>query len=81
MEPYEELINAIILQAATDYRNALERMKEFPKDRDARHTKRECEEFFRSTWFLDISDADGDLIIKKIKTEVNRLWKSQQENF
>ena len=33
-DPYERLANAIILQAVTDYRVALKRIKRNPKDRE-----------------------------------------------
>ena len=34
-DPYERLANAIILQAVTDYRVALKKIKAHPKNRDA----------------------------------------------
>lgn len=47
---YTNLANAIIIQAAKDYKKALRRLKKFPKDKEALHTKRDCERFFRSGW-------------------------------
>ena len=36
--PYENLINAIILQAVKDYRDALKRLKKKPQNTDAMST-------------------------------------------
>lgn len=70
MEPYEELANAIIIQAANDYMNALKTLKLSPKNYEARQTKRECEEFFLSSWFRDLTDADGKTLMNNLKMEV-----------
>ncbi len=48
---YENLANAIILQAAKDYRMALKCLKANPKNRTALADKDEIERFFRSQWF------------------------------
>lgn len=42
---YTNLANAIIIQAAKDYKKALRRLKKFPRDKEVRHTKRDCERF------------------------------------
>lgn len=48
--PYENLINAIILQAVKDYRDALKRLKKKPQNTDAMSTAMEIERFFHSAW-------------------------------
>ncbi len=71
MNPFEELSNAIIIHAAKDYRKALKRLKKCPWDTTAKQMKKECEKFFRSSWYRHLTSVDGDLIIQKIQAEVN----------
>lgn len=71
MNGYEELANAIILQAVKDYRDAVERLKYTPDDKSAQHDKRSIERFFRSEWFSILSDLNGELLLKKLKEEVS----------
>lgn len=46
--PYENLANAIVLQAVKDYRDALKRLKKKPQNKAAMADAMECERFFRS---------------------------------
>ena len=70
-EAYTKLSNAIIIQAAKDYRKALKRLKEHPHDTDARGVKDECERFFRSYWYSQLTNVDGEILIKKLQAEVS----------
>ena len=67
MEAYENLANAIILQAVEDYRAALKRLKRDPHNTSARQTAREVEEFFLSDWFKALTDADGEMILNRLR--------------
>ena len=60
-EPYHALINAIILQAVKDYRTALD-------DENTSGIK-ECERFFRSTWFSLLTKVDAEYLITEIRKE------------
>ena len=71
MSPYENLANAIIVQAAKDYARVLRRLKKHAHDRDAGYIKRDCEEFFRSNWFQILTDLDGELLMTKIQKEAS----------
>lgn len=71
MNGYEELANAIILQAVKDYRDAVERLRYTPDDKSAQYDKRSIERFFRSEWFSILSDLNGELLLKKLKEEVS----------
>ncbi len=66
---YENLANAIILQAVKDYRSALNTLKKHRCDRNAEHERRSMERFFRSDWFKVLTDADGERIIRGLKEE------------
>lgn len=58
MNPYEELANAIILQAVKDYRLT-----------DDEQELQEIERFFRSGWFGVLSKVDPEFLIKKLRKE------------
>ena len=47
-DPYENLVNAIVLQAVKDYRDALKRLKKKPSNQATLSDTMECEYFFRS---------------------------------
>ena len=48
---WEDLANAIILQAVEDYRKARKRVRTRPDQKIAQATIREVERFFKSWWF------------------------------
>ena len=58
MDPYENLANAIILQAVKDYRLT-----------DNKTEIEEIERFFRSDWFSVLTSLDPDLLIQKLRKE------------
>ena len=53
--PYEKLANAIVLQAVSDYRAALKKVKKNPKNREAIEGALQLEKFFRSEWYQVLS--------------------------
>ena len=58
MDPYQELANAIVLQAVKDYRMT-----------DDERELKEIERFFRSAWFGVLTSVDPDLLISKLRKE------------
>ena len=58
MDPYQELANAIIMQAVKDYR-----MTEDESD------LAELERFFRSAWFGVLTKLDPDVLITGLRKE------------
>lgn len=66
---YENLINAIIVQAVKDYRVAKKKLKKHPDSLESKRTLIEVEQFLLSDWFVTLTDVDGSLILQKIKTE------------
>lgn len=68
--PYEDLANAIVLQAAKDYRKALKTLRVYPKSRSAKADRDEPERFFRSPWYACLTSVDGEALIRKIREEV-----------
>ena len=57
--PYENLANAIVLQAVKDYRL-----------HDDEQELASIERFFRSGWFGVLTRLDPELLISKLKAEV-----------
>ena len=70
MNPYEELANAIVLQAAKDYREALGILRFSPKDKDASISKDEIERFFHSGWFGLLTNINPEMLISRLRKEV-----------
>ena len=68
---YENLANAIILQAVKDYRMALKSLKANPRTRTAMAGKDEIERFFRSDWFSVLTSVDGEMLIRSLQMEVD----------
>lgn len=69
-DPIQNLANAIIVQAAEDYREALEGGAIRGKAPEV--VISECERFFRSDWFLVLTEMDGEILMEKIRNEVKR---------
>ena len=68
-DPWENLANAIILQAVKDYREARKKLKKRPKNEDAKLMISDCEAFFRSDWYRSLTDVDGEMLIRKLREE------------
>ena len=71
-DPYERLANAIILQAVTDYRVALKRIKRSPNDRETIDEAMGVESFFRSGWYSQLTAVDGEYLIRRLQDEVRK---------
>lgn len=69
-DKYENLANAIILQATKDYRKALRTLSLNPHNCSAQYECRSIEQFFRSGWFGVLTRLDPELLISKLKAEV-----------
>jgi hypothetical protein len=71
-DPYERLANAIVLQAVSDYRVALKKLKAHPKNREAISEALEIEKFFRSGWYSILTDVDGEYLIRRLQDEIRQ---------
>ena len=69
--PYEKLANAIVLQAVSDYRAALKKVKKNPKNRDAIDGVLQIEKFFRSNWYQTLTSVDGEYLIERLRKEIS----------
>ena len=68
---WEDLANAIIIQAANDYTNTLHRLKKHPDNRLLAGEQRKIERFFSSTWFQILCPLDGRALIYRLRREAN----------
>ena len=66
---WEDLANAIVLQAVEDYRKARKVLKKYPDNREANDMIRDTESFFRSDWFGVLTEIDGEYLLRKLKEE------------
>ena len=67
---WQALSQAIILQAVEDYRKCRRLVRRKPGQVEAQKMIREVEAFFRSRWFMQLSDVDGNMILEGLKKEV-----------
>ena len=70
MSNYEELANAIVIQAVVDYRIATKRLEKHPLDKMHKHTQREVLRFLRSDWFGILTTLDPKVLLEKLTKEV-----------
>ena len=69
LEPEQRLANAIIVQAADDYRTCVRNLKINPKHKESLAMLQDCESFFRSEWYQMLTTVDGEMIMRKIREE------------
>lgn len=66
---WEDFANAIIVQAANDYRKAREKLHDNPEDRMAIAEKKSIERFFHSNWYEVLTTVDGQYILNRLNNE------------
>lgn len=67
---YENLANAIVIQAVNDYQRALKRLKKFPDSPIEKRVIVECERFFTSEYYKKLTDVGPKLIMAEIHRRV-----------
>ena len=70
MKCWEDLANAIVLQAVEDYRDACGAFRRRPNLRAQAKRKRSLEHFFRSGWFHTLSALDAEPLLEEIRKGV-----------
>ena len=77
-DPWEELANAVIYQAAADWLGAVRTLQHPPgrpgavQDRQllkAALMRYDCEKFFRSRWFRILTGTDPAVILERLNNE------------
>lgn len=70
--PYENLANAIILQAVKDFRKCIKTVKRNGRNKEqAIREMREIVDFIKSPWFRVLTSLDPQILLKKLEEEVN----------
>ena len=69
MMNYEILANAIIEQAAKDYRWARTALAKDAENVAATAMRSDTERFFRSAWFGQLTHIDGEWLLEKLEGE------------
>lgn len=69
LNPYDELANAIVLQAAKDYRDANKKLSKGRRNQEAERVKNDCLRFFRSQWFSVLTEIDVEFLIRRLDEE------------
>ena len=70
MNEWQELANAIVLQAVKDYKAAQRALKRKPDSKPTRIMIRDCERFFHSGWYEILTDIDPDSLVRSIQEKV-----------
>ena len=68
---YQDLANAIILQAVKDYKKVLRRLARNSRNQDAQREKKHLERFFFSQWYGVLTDLDPKLLISGVMKRMN----------
>ena len=70
-ECYQSLANAIILQAIKDFRKCLKIVKKnCRKKEEALKEMQDIVEFIKSPWFKILTNLEPEILLKKLKEEV-----------
>lgn len=71
MDGYQKLANAIIVQAAKDFRAAYKRLKRFPENRSVQSEVQSLTKFFCSQYFELLTDVDGPSLLHRMMREID----------
>lgn len=69
MDPYQELANAVVLQAVKDYRDAVKKLSRGKTNTAAELMKNECERFFKSGHFNIFTELNGKVLLSQLEKE------------
>lgn len=69
-DPYENLANAIVLQAVKDWKENMSIVKKNPNNSSALYMIKQCENFFLGDWIKVLTKLDGRMILSKLKEQM-----------
>ena len=73
VNPFEELAQAIILQAVRDYRQNNKKMVDEPDDLKNQKRRQELEKFFLSSWFAILTDLNVKDLLHQLQAEMKGM--------
>ena len=72
-DPYEELANAVVIQACEDYKRAyICHLRSNGKGKKTQKQLEELETFFRSDWYKTLTEVDGEFLMERLRNEVQK---------
>ena len=77
--PVQDLLHAVVVRAADDYREAKVKMMIKPESSSARKTAKECREFFLSPEFSAYTTVEGAFILEKLDQELDAFKAKYKE--
>ena len=77
--PVQDLLNAVVVQAAVDYREYSAKLLVHPDDTEVAEGKEEVESFFLSEDFCFYTRVGGDYILNKLKEEISVFDKTYKD--
>ena len=77
--PVQDLLTAVVVRAADDYREAKVKMMIKPESSSARKTAKECREFFLSPEFSAYTTVEGAFILEKLDQELEAFKAEYKE--
>ena len=72
-DPVQDLLNAVVVQAAVDYRDYCARLLKNPKDWSAKKEREAVRRFFLSEDFCCYTNVGGRYILNKLNEELNEF--------
>ena len=83
IENYENLANAIVVQAVTDYRDVCRRILKYDEDTNERllavATRIDLDRFFNSRWYGILTDVDSKYLIREVRLGLVKKFKTKKE--
>ncbi len=73
MNEWQELGNAIVLQAVKDYKAAQRALRKKPDSKRAKSMIKECNRFFRSSWYEMLTDIKPECLLKNDMGKVSAV--------
>ena len=72
-DPYEELANAVVIQACEDYKRAyICHLRSNGKGKKTQKQLEELETFFRSDWYKTLTEVDDEFLMERLRNEVQK---------
>lgn len=77
---YENLANAVVLQAVEDYRDLLKRLTIFPNDPATLRELRDLEQDIHTPFFQSLTKLDIDKLFDAVKAQFLKEYESQKNS-
>ena len=78
---FENLVNAIILQAVVDYRECLTMLELNPANQGAKNCCKAMESFFHSDYFHMLTNIDPDYLIEQTKKHTYEELRQKKRSY